>query len=41
MLAASTIRDLSLGKSAGFRNVGEVAFKGFPEPVRLVEVLEG
>ena len=41
VLAASTIRDLSLGKSAGFTDVGEVALKGFPEPVRLVEVAGG
>ena len=39
VLAASTIRDLSLGKATGFSDVGEIALKGFPEPVRLVEVL--
>lgn len=38
-LAASTIRDLSIGKDARFLDRGATALKGFPDPVRLFEVV--
>jgi len=37
-LAASTVRDLSIGKHAEFLEQGAIALKGFPEPVRLYEI---
>ncbi len=38
-LAASTVRDLSIGKHAEFVEQGTIALKGFPEPVRLFEIV--
>ncbi len=37
-LAASTVRDLSIGKGGEFTDMGFIELKGFPEPVRLYEV---
>ena len=37
-LAASTVRDLSIGKGGEFTDMGSLELKGFPEPVRLYEV---
>ena len=38
-LAASTVRDLSIGKHTEFAEQGTIALKGFPEPVRLFEII--
>ena len=37
-LAAGTIRDLAIGKTFEFEDLGVIALKGFPDPVRLYEV---
>lgn len=37
-LVSGAVRELSIGKPYAYRDVGEVALKGFPEPVRLYEV---
>ena len=37
-LAASTVRDLSIGKGGEFTDKGSIELKGFPEPVRLYEI---
>lgn len=37
-LVAGTVRDLAIGKSFGFSDIGEIDLKGFPEPVRLFSV---
>jgi class 3 adenylate cyclase len=37
-LVASTVRDLSLGKSVEFVDQGAIALKGFPDPIRLFAV---
>ena len=34
-LVARTVRDLAIGKGIEFADLGEVAFKGFPDPVHL------
>ena len=38
ILASSVIRDLCIGKSFAFKDVGAVPLKGFDEPVHLYEV---
>jgi len=37
-LAASTVRDLCIGKGGEFTDMGSVELKGFPEPIRLYEI---
>ena len=37
-LAASTVRDLSIGQGGEFTDMGSIELKGFAEPVRLYEV---
>ncbi|MDH3539665.1 MAG: DUF4242 domain-containing protein [Acidimicrobiia bacterium] len=37
-LVSSTVRDLAIGKGIDFLNRGEIALKGFPDPVALYEV---
>ena len=37
-LVASTVKDLSIGKSVDFEDRGSIALKGFPDPIRLYEV---
>jgi class 3 adenylate cyclase len=38
VLASSTVRDLSIGKGFEWHSKGEVALKGFDEPVRVYEL---
>lgn len=38
ILTSSAVRDLSVGKPIGFSEMGMIALKGFPDPVRLYEV---
>lgn len=38
ILVPNVVRDLCIGKGFGFKDVGEVPLKGFPEPVRLFDV---
>lgn len=38
ILTSSAVRDLSVGKAIAFSEMGMIALKGFPEPVRLYEV---
>jgi class 3 adenylate cyclase len=38
IVVSSVIRDLSLGKGFDYTDLGEVALKGFEEPMRLFEV---
>jgi class 3 adenylate cyclase len=38
ILVASAVRELCLGKGFTFHDLGEMAFKGFPEPHRAFEV---
>jgi class 3 adenylate cyclase len=37
-LVSGTVRDLAIGKSIEFRNMGAIGLKGFPDPVPLFEV---
>lgn len=37
-LASSAVRDLAIGKPYDFINVGDIALKGFADPVRLFEI---
>jgi class 3 adenylate cyclase len=34
----AVVRDLCIGKTFRFMDIGEVPLKGFPEPVRLFDV---
>lgn len=38
VLAAGTVRDLTIGKGLAFLDKGTMALKGFPEPVRVYEI---
>ena len=38
ILTSSAVRDLSVGKPISFSEMGMIALKGFPDPVRLYEV---
>jgi class 3 adenylate cyclase len=38
ILAASTVRDLAIGKGIDFQSQGAIGLKGFPDPVSLFEV---
>lgn len=37
-LASGTVRDMAIGKQIDFVDQGQIALKGFPEPVRLYEI---
>ena len=39
VLASGAVRELCLGKGFTFKDRGEVELKGFPEPMRIYEVV--
>ena len=41
VLAANVVRELAMGKGFLFADLGDVALRGFEDPVRLYEVRRG